>query len=722
MMFLVIFSSLAAAMAIVAQGNLTTADAHLKINRSLAAAETGMNFVIYRINQVTQNIQTRDGIIDTANAPVLWDQTKLALLAAFQDELHNIEEPYIDGDALHIGPVAISPGSPAFTVVMQPHPLTDEDYGSGYYARPPYSTMDPPVSNGAPLDSTWVRVAVTAVDGPASAGDNDVRSIRRTIQMDFKIDKKIRFAVLSKSRVMIGRNVYIEGTIGSRFTETHIEGGHPIQMESDFRGLSAELDEDLQLLANTLAVNDRDFDNRINLASVTETEGINQPEQLDLNGDGYIDDYDFFQKHYDLNLDGTITATELETDTSISRRQLLELIDTSGDPSRPGYGDGVINGDDDYTKIRGQFAISADYLGWFQGAGNEMIQDYYGGPVRPDLSDVPFTFQADTSSVHEFQASDFNVDTFRTMADGDLAQQATDNLAQHDPDDPESPQPLGDTVRESVPFEAAHPYDYYDRPVYRNMTFTNVRIPKGSNALFENCRFVGVTYIETETDNADPMFNFAGMIESTGEQKHPDRAATVGGNVVTDTKTVSNNVRFHNCTFEGNIVSDVPAEFTHVRNKVAFTGKTDFKIDDSTELSAAEKTMFKRSTILVPNLSVEMGTFIAPYDSNERVDLSGTIVAGVIDMRGNVYVNGSVITTFEPKSDTGPVLGETSPQFNTTLGYFSSEAGDKEAELPLNGIGIIQVRYDPTIPLPDGILGPIEIRPVVSTYFESAGN
>jgi len=33
-------------------------------------------------------------------------------------------------------------------------------------------------------------------------------------------------------------------------------------------------------------------------------------------------------------------------------------------------------------------------------------------------------------------------------------------------------------------------------------------------------------------------------------------------------------------------------------------------------------------------------------------------------------------------------------------------------------VGVIQVRYDPTLPLPDGILGPIEIAPVVATYSE----
>ena len=75
--------------------------------------------------------------------------------------------------------------------------------------------------------------------------------------------------------------------------------------------------------------------------------------------------------------------------------------------------------------------------------------------------------------------------------------------------------------------------------------------------------------------------------------------------------------------------------------------------------------------------------------------------------------------TFEPVSNTGPVIGETSPQFNTTLGYFSDDDGDLEAdEIPANGLGVIQVIYDETLPLPDGILGPIEILPVMATYME----
>ena len=67
------------------------------------------------------------------------------------------------------------------------------------------------------------------------------------------------------------------------------------------------------------------------------------------------------------------------------------------------------------------------------------------------------------------------------------------------------------------------------------------------------------------------------------------------------------------------------------------------------------------------------------------------------------------------------MLGETSPQFNTTLGYFPSSEGDLEAELPTSGLGVIQVRYNPTIPMPDGITGPIELAPNYATYFEGEG-
>ena len=716
MLFLVIFSSLAAAMAIVSQGNLATADAHMKINRSLAAAETGMHYIVYRLNAVAKTVKTTAGMITEDNAGDLWDELRVALLAALSNEFHNIAEPYEVGNTLHVGPIAVAPGAPTITAQFTPHPIAGEDYDSAYYARPPYSDMSPVVSNLNPLDPTWIRLKITAVDGPTNG------QVTRSIKLDFRVNKKIDFAILSKSRVMVRRHVIIGGTLGSRFTETHLLNGHPVQIVSDFRGLKSALDDDLDLLVGSLATNDADGDNRLNLFSAAETAGIVNPASYDLNGDNYIDEYDFFLKHYDTNGDMIVSATELDTAGNVNAAQLLELLDTFGDPLRPGYNDGLIDNNDRYTKIKGQVKLTASLQGWLDGAANGTYQDYFAGPIRPKKDQVPLTFEATDEEMFGFAPDDFDVTSFKAIATGDLAGQAATQAALHDPADPDSPQPLGAQIFEAVPFEAAHPYDYYDRPIYKNMTFTNVKIPKGCNALFENCTFIGTTFVETEINNDDQLYNYAGIQESDGSLKYPDKYAVVSGANVVDTKTISNNVRFHGCTFEGAIVSDAPKEFTHVRNKVTFTGTTRFKIDDSTHLDANEKALYKRSTILMPQYSVEMGTFVNPFDSTETVKLTGTIVAGLIDMRGQVKVTGTILTTFEPKSNTGPVLGETSPQFNTTLGYFPSADGDLESELPANGVGVIHVKYDPTIPLPDGILGPISLDPVLSTWTEGGAD
>ena len=722
MMFLVIFSSLAAAMAIVSQGNLSTADSSLKINRSLAAAETGMRFMIYRINQVTQGdpaaaialdgIKIREGEINTALADTLWTnaRTQLRDLMASDFQYQQGNAPYADGTTLVVPEVAVGPGQPRFSATFEPHPLTNEDYDADIYQRPPYSDMDPPVTNLAPLDSRWIHITVTASDGVAP------HRIFRSVSIDFQIEKKIRFALLSKSRIMIGRNVMIEGPIGSSFLETNLENGHPIQMVSDFRGLDAALDANLDLFRNTLITNDADGDNRIAVASATETNLIANPSSFDYDRDGYIDDYDFFMAQYDTNADLKVSLAEIDpTSAEIDHQQLLRLIDTFGDPSRQGYDDGFIDEYDRYAKIRGQVHIVADKAGWEDGAADPdgaggttgAYQDYFQGPIHPDFGEDPLTFDADTDAVHQFEPSDFNVAMFKAMASNNFAAQAGAPTT---------------TITEQVPYGAAHPYEFYDRPVYENITFDNVLIPKGTNALFRNCTFTGVTFVDTAQDNIDPDFNYTGMQEADGSLKHPDRTAMVEGveyggpSDPLGTKQVSNNIRFDDCTFNGSIVTESPNEFTHVRNKLSFTGTTRFKLESP--LTDAEILIFRKSTLLAPHFSVEMGTFISPDDIQETVEMSGTIVTGVLDMRGQVKIIGTLLTTFNPISNTGPVLGETSPQFNTTLGYFSSASGDLESEIPGNGVGVIQVRYDPTLPLPDGILGHIDLTPNLATYRE----
>ena len=734
MMFLVIFSSLAAAMAIVSQGNLQTADAHVKISRSLAAAETGLQFLIYRMNQGIGAITTDQGVIDemVVEEENLWRQARDALMNSLAGDQQYQDLTFVvddDTGGLSIPSIAVGPGEAVFSATFVPHPLPDEDYDSAYYDRKPYSNMNPPVSNVNPLDGTLIRVTITAVDGPLGA------QVTRSIAMDFQISKKIPFAMLSRSRVMLGRNVVIEGPIGSRFMEVDLPNGHPVQMESDFRGLHEDLDANLDLLVGSLigdeTYHDTNGDNRIDVHNPIEV-GDLDPDMFDVNSDGYIDEYDFFLDHFDSSEDGEISKTELENGLGYSNgpiyaNQLMELIDTFGNPHRAGYGDGVIDALDRYTKIRGEIYVSADMADWNAGAAGGAYQDYFQGLIDPGFKKNPLTFNSYENDIYQFGPQDFDVSMYSERATGDLAAQASEQMAVNPNLEPDLPIYDGAGVIESVPFGAAHPYDYYDRPVYKNMVFTDVRIPRGANALFENCQFNGVVFIESEVDNTDPNYNYAGMQEADGSDRYPDRSAEIDGVEYASTKDISNNIRFHNCIFDGGIVTVAPNEFTHTRNKISFTGVTQFKdmrksvVEDSengSSLTNEERSMYSRSSILAPHYSVEMGTFVSPDSSGEKIQLQGTIVAGILDMRGQVKVDGTILTTFEPVSDTGPVLGETSPQFNTTLGYFSSAQGDLEAELPPNGLGVIQVMYDDDRPLPDGITGPITIEPNMATYFE----
>ena len=295
---------------------------------------------------------------------------------------------------------------------------------------------------------------------------------------------------------------------------------------------------------------------------------------------------------------------------------------------------------------------------------------------------------------------------------------------------------------ESVPYGSSGAYDWYQRPIYRDMTFENVRIPMGTNALFENCRFLGVTWIETEEVCGDPNWNYTGSIEPDGnggfQNRFPEMTAASGGNQFTDTRSASNNLRFHNCTFLGSICGDKPVEFTHWRNKIQLTGNSRFYVDpldvdlleqpDATDLAAdlvgmGQSTLeeLAKSSVLLPGWSVDVGNF--DNDTDSRVKLTGTIVTGVMDIRGTALVDGTLLMTFRATESTGPLFyGGSTDAFNTTIGYFGPDDGDGEGSDPNSpefpGFGEIVLRYDQDAKLPDGIPWPVTLKPEAGTYWE----
>ncbi|MGA1225313.1 MAG: hypothetical protein ACO31E_12200, partial [Phycisphaerales bacterium] len=184
--------------------------------------------------------------------------------------------------------------------------------------------------------------------------------------------------------------------------------------------------------------------------------------------------------------------------------------------------------------------------------------------------------------------------------------------------------------------------------------------------------------------------------------------------------------------------------YTHWRNKVQITGATRFYADpedpelalqpDGAELAAILESfgtdkldMLQRSSIMMPGWSIDVGNFSnevsADPDLTARVKLKGTIIAGVMDIRGTADVLGTMLMTFRPIPGEGPLHYNGQPEaFNTTLGYFGTLDGDGEGALPgdsgFSGFGEIRLRYDPDAKLPDGIMWPASIDPVADSYRE----
>ncbi|BAM02468.1 hypothetical protein [Phycisphaera mikurensis] len=846
MMFLVIFGSLAAAMAIVSQGGLRSAESHLKVNRSHAAAETGLDLLEWRMEQAMAGrtndpaldaslsltpVRSDQGVVTPALAVGFWNQTawNLNQILGATGSLgvnHNQRglrlEPQASGSLsqkLSLGPIRVGPGQPDFEAVLQPHPLPGEDYTSARYDRLPYGppagkpdgtalekaawardvklkreagidfVVGSPTEAGRvagfeyrPLDARFIRVSVTgtdrgtfnaSADGAARAVSREGAAhsvIRRTVEQDYLLTKTIPFALLARSRVMIGRNVTIDGPVNSRFSDVKHKHGHPIQMESDFFNLlgtgSNGLNNDLNGFVSTLSSNgsgvDLDGDNRINLASPSETAGLIDPRDSDFDGDGYLSEFDWFVKAFDGRsggvVDGRISPDELGIDASSpdqTLQQLFTLIDADASPNvtygpdgQP-IGDGFLDADDEYAKVRGQLIMEATLEDWEEVAAESgNYRDYLKGPVTADFGKRPLVAGEEaTDDAYDFSANSFDMTAYSDRATNTLNPASAGSATANDTSEPvefngRNTDADGNPIFEKVPYQSEYAYDHFDRPVYRNLRFSDIRIPPGTNALFENCRFIGVTYIETAANNMDPNFNYAGIQDKDGVPTYWDRPVEIDGvkygglrptdpgydpaDNATGTKMLSNNIRFHNCTFEGPVTGGpvgggrFPAnfQFTHTRNKVTFTGRTRWEHDANNGKSDADKAFYRRSSILMPHFSVELGSFKDPASLTEEVDLEGTVVAGIIDIRGQADVHGTVVTTFEPESDTGPVIGNTSPNFNTTLGYFDNADGDREGERPDNGVGRIRLRYNAVATLPDGIESPITLVPLHRTYAE----
>lgn len=131
---------------------------------------------------------------------------------------------------------------------------------------------------------------------------------------------------------------------------------------------------------------------------------------------------------------------------------------------------------------------------------------------------------------------------------------------------------------------------------------------------------------------------------------------------------------------------------------------------------------------MLPGWSVDVGNFANEQAENPedtaRIRMSGTVVAGILDVRGTAEIHGTLLLSFKPLLGQGPLhFGGKTDAFNTTIGYFGPLDGDFEGTAPgedaFEGFGEILIRWNPEADLPDGIPWPITVVPLPETYREA---
>ena len=725
-MMAMIFLSMASILALgmYAASTSATASARNMVEgeRARGAAESGLRWVSWRFTKMNRP-RTTAGAITPAVAAGLWPQIKTSITTDLNTMLQPAERGIVpDPVALISKPIAVDATSAAvtgarFVINVRPHPLF----------------------TGDPLDARYLRVTSTGT----------YRSISRSISMDFLLDKKIRYAMVGKVPIQLGRNVMVEGPIGMT-----VPGKYPpIYAISDFRSLNATLTNRLNSFDNFAKAIHRGYDNRISVSDPEEAPLAKDAGYADANGDNYIDEYDLFLDFFDKDKDKAITAKEF-TDPATGKMydaDLFATIDALGPPltttesQRLGYRDGIIDNRDAYMKVRGQISLAATSADWNANlkSQNKVIQDQLDGPISPADGELPIRFGVPSGEILDVQPSMFDTASFkartgpeagttktragtaveienkvlaptdaqvmRVTVKGGTAYNVGDYVLKTEFDATNAAlataqKATGTNVTpanatEKVPFGSTAYQATYARPVFRNMHFKNVRIPKGMNALFDNCTFEGVTYVEMQTNittsggatTKDPGegMNWSKKMKSGSFSADTALTATNSYGYVE-----GNNLRFNNCTIKGPVATDNPSAYTHFTNSMEFTGATMF--DNQADQTA---------TIVAPQTNIEMGSFTDP--SKAPSTLVGVVVAGNIDIRGSSKVDGSIIVT-------GDGAG------STTMGWFgaSDAATEPTTAMPEGGWGRMSIVYNPNRPLPDGINLAIDIVPNMDTYWE----
>jgi hypothetical protein len=683
LMYVTLFGALAASMVAFTSSTMQVSVGNDRAIRAYAAAESGMTFLVLQLKQLPKPV-TSQGVVDAALARTLFSGAGgIAPKLAAQ----------LNGTTNLMGRTVVTNAT---------------------------SVRVPPIKMFNSIDDT-----VFALQIDQDAADPRVLhltsigrcgGVMKSVGLDVKIEKRLKYAIYSNVAIQIGKNAVVEGDIVS--TLTGFSKGPPVWMLSDFRALSnmSTLDTDLVNFRAYIKDKNPAFDNRLDVRTTAAATAAAAKGFSDRDGDGFIDDWDLALRRLDANNDRAISAGEFtDSRTGVAYdAELKTLIDTlappleSGGAYRSGYNDGILDARDNYAKVKGSVQVGVTQAAWDTWAKDATssggtkygvgFREQFQGPVESaDPTVPPVQFAIDATDVPPILPSAFDTSGYAAQAGtaagptsgsvaGGSIQNATITAAMAN----------GGSATEGTPYGSASIQATYKRPVFKNVTFKNVKIPKGLNALFQNCTFQGVTYVDMETN----ITNGSGQTSTDPHDGMTWSKKMVSGSFSATTALTAansygfqngNNLRFDGCTFNGPIAAANPSAYTHFTNSWVFTGATYF--DNQVDPTA---------TILAPNTNIEMGSFSNPNSAPST--LVGVVVAGNIDIRGRSVVDGSIIVTGN---------GAT----NTTLAYFGSDDGASDpTAMPEGGYGRLYMRYNPARSMPNGISIPVMLTQNTASY------